>query len=298
MDDSLKKYIEKNREAFDNKMPSDELWNKIKQTIPTQENKDQLPQLTIDSNSQEKAETIEVQRKWTIGKLGMAASVLIVAGIGTYFLLNNPTINSNEVNTIQSIVKNKVEKETEVLNEKQAVKSTSVIEKKEEVKRVSPSFVQQKAQVIETERLTEKVNLIDSEDEALRMELIQQLNDKESTSNRIDGLAKLNNLGSLTNEELSLLREMVLNDPNTIVRLNAVEILANQSPKQNVSTELTDIFMQQDDPMVQMELINIIAKVNDNTLDSQLIHKLQEMVLDPQTKPFVKDEAYAVLLKN
>ncbi len=93
MDDSLKKYIEKNREAFDNKMPSDELWNKIKQTIPTQENKDQLPQLTIDSNSQEKAETIEVQRKWTIGKLGMAASVLIVAGIGTYFLLNNPTIN-------------------------------------------------------------------------------------------------------------------------------------------------------------------------------------------------------------
>ena len=50
--------------------------------------------------------------------------------------------------------------------------------------------------------------------------------------------------------------------------------------------------------MVQMELIAIIGKMDNNKMVPQLTKKLQEMVLDPQTKPFVKDEAYAVLLKK
>ena len=102
----------------------------------------------------------------------------------------------------------------------------------------------------------------------------------------------------MNRNDLDALKQKALNDNNTIVRLNAIEVLAKKTPKSTVSEELTNVFLQQDDPMVQMELIGIIGKMDNNKTVPQLTKKLQEMVLDPQTMPFVKDEAYAVLLKN
>ena len=135
-------------------------------------------------------------------------------------------------------------------------------------------------------------------DEALKNEILSSLNDQESTSNRIDAIAKIADLPSIDHNLKESLYHLALNDNNTIVRLNALEALASKLPKSEASKELTDLFMKQDDPMVQMELIGMIAHINNDQIDLKLTNKLQEMVLDPTTKPFVKDEAYAVLFRK
>lgn len=280
MNDPLKKYIDNNREAFDNKEPSDELWNKIKKNIPKQ-------------NEDEVTKVIEIKKKWSISDWSIAASVLLVIGIGTYFLLNNSKVNSlePEINIVKDVSE-------EVPKSLENEKDFSTFEQLESIKKEHEEIiVHHKIEEKESSK-TFKEKIVENEDISLRAELMEKLNDQESTSNRIDAIARLGNLESLTHEESNLLKEMIKSDPNTIVRLNAIEVLANKFPKQNVSNELTQIFMQQDDPMVQMELINVIAKLNNNTFDSKLIQKLQEMVLDPRTMPFVKDEAYAVLLRK
>uniref|UniRef100_UPI002FDF0DE2 hypothetical protein n=1 Tax=Empedobacter brevis TaxID=247 RepID=UPI002FDF0DE2 len=80
MSDELKKYVDKHRELFDNKEPSDELWNKIRTTIPS-------PQPT----------TIPIRKKWNIKHWSIAASTIILIGTAIYFTQNNLTTSTKPI---------------------------------------------------------------------------------------------------------------------------------------------------------------------------------------------------------
>lgn len=276
MNDSLKKHIDQNREAFENKEPSAELWKRIKAEIPKQE---------------EKTLVVETPKKWRIQNWSIAASTLILLSVGGYFFFKNDKINSIDTTKSIEIVK---EKTVEKVENNQSKYSTS-IEKTNlnDSKQVVSSSIKSKIKPISVEK--EEIILID---ENLKNDILLALNDQESTSNRIDAISKIGTLAHLDSDLKDHLFNLSINDNNTIVRLNALETLATKLPKSEVSKELTDIFMKQDDPMVQMELIGMIAHINNDQIDLKLTTKLQEMVLDPRTKPFVKDEAYAVLLRK
>lgn len=271
MDDKLKKYIDKNRADFDNKEPSAELWKRIQTNIPQQ------PKVLVP------------QKKWNIGYWSIAASALILVSIGTYFMQNDYSVSTTKE---QIVVKQKTEKV------KQKEQINSVPEKLEDKKsnQIEVATHNKKTETKETILpIKEEKIIVEHTDNS---EIISLLNDQQSTSNRINGIAKLGEFSTLNSEEKEWLTALALKDQNTIVRLNAIEVLSSKLAKTTASDEMTKIFMEQDNPMVQMELIGIIAHLNNDTLDQQLIKKLQEIVLDPKTMPFVKDEAYAVLLKK
>ena len=271
MDDKLKKYIDKNRADFDNKEPSTDLWKRIQTNIPQQ------PKVLVP------------QKKWNIGYWSIAASALILVSIGIYFMQND---HSFSVAKEQIVVKQKTEKV------KQKKQINSVPEKLED-KKSNQIEVATHNKKIETKEtilpIKEEKIIVEHTDNS---EILSLLSDQQSTSNRINGIAKLGEFSTLNSEEKEWLTALALKDQNTIVRLNAIEVLSSKLAKTTASDEMTKIFMEQDNPMVQMELIGIIAHLNNDNLDQQLIKKLQEIVLDPKTMPFVKDEAYAVLLKK
>lgn len=271
MDDKLKKYIDKNRADFDNKEPSAELWKRIQTNIPQQ------PKVLVP------------QKKWNIGYWSIAASALILVSIGIYFMQNDYSVSTTKE---QIVVKQKTEKV------KQKEQINSVLEKLENKKSNQIEVVthNKKIEIKETVLpIKEEKTIVEHTDNS---EILSLLSDQQSTSNRINGIAKLGEFSTLNSEEKEWLTALALKDQNTIVRLNAIEVLSSKLAKTTASDEMTKIFMEQDNPMVQMELIGIIAHLNNDTLDQQLIKKLQEIVLDPKTMPFVKDEAYAVLLKK
>ena len=271
MDDKLKKYIDKNRADFDNKEPSAELWKRIQANIPQQ------PKVLVP------------QKKWNIGYWSIAASALILVSIGIYFMQNDYSVSTTKE---QIVVKQKTEKV------KQKEQINSVPEKLEDKKsnQIEVATHNKKTKTKETVLpIKEEKIIVEHTDNS---EILSLLSDQQSTSNRINGIAKLGEFSTLNSEEKEWLTALALKDQNTIVRLNAIEVLSSKLAKTTASDEMTKIFMEQDNPMVQMELIGIIAHLNNDTLDQQLIKKLQEIVLDPKTMPFVKDEAYAVLLKK
>ncbi|GGE96337.1 hypothetical protein SAMN05443634_110108 [Chishuiella changwenlii] len=267
MKDDLKKYIDQNRDDFDIHQPSPELWNRIKNNIP------------------EQPKVIEKQKKWSIGYWSIAASMLLILSIGAYFLFNNQdTVVENEIVKIKS--EKSIKKESTIPTE-----SNPVIETTKPIEVVSKS---EKT----VEKLEQVTPMKDEIIEADKTEIFNLLSDQESTSNRIEALAKLNNASSLNANEIATLKQVALHDNNTNVRLNAIEILSEKLSRTTASDEMTALFLEQDNPMVQMELIGIIAHYNNGETNQKLIKKLQEIVLDPKAMPFVKDEAYAVLLKK
>ncbi|CAM3322953.1 HEAT repeat domain-containing protein [Empedobacter stercoris] len=282
MKDSLKKQIDNKREDFENKMPSDKLWAKIKTQIPIENNEEEI--------SVQKEEKSNNQKNWSIGYWAIAASVLVVFGISFFFF------NHSEVELPKTVVKTSQKK----VDVEQINKTKDKVEIDDKINSI-PDY-QTKNQLTKN-KVNDKVEssfneIISKPTESTNDALLAQLQDDFSTSNRVDALAKLAQVDKLNRHELELIKKTALHDPNSIVRLNSIEVLANKLPKESMNQDMKEVFMSQDDPMVQMELINVLAKVNNHSLDAELIQKLQEMVLDPQTKPFVKDEAYAVLLKK
>lgn len=276
MKDSLKKHIENKREDFENKMPSDMLWAKIKTQIPLE-------------NSEVVVKT-EIGKNKTVSYWSIAASVLVVFGISFFFF------NQSKVEVPKTLVKTS---QKEVVVE-QINKTEDKIEIADKINSIPDYSTESQLTKLKAKDKIDSSSekIISKPTESTNNALFEQLQDEFSTSNRIDALAKLAQVDELNQNELELIKRVTLNDPNTIVRLNSIEVLANKLPEKSINQEMKEIFMSQDDPMIQMELINVLTKVNNHSLDAELIQKLQEIILDPQTKPFVKDEAYAVLLKK
>ncbi|MFV0173618.1 HEAT repeat domain-containing protein [Empedobacter stercoris] len=276
MKDSLKKHIENKREDFENKMPSDMLWAKIKTQIPLE-------------NSEVVVKT-EIGKNKTVSYWSIAASVLVVFGISFFFF------NQSKVEVPKTLVKTSQKK---VVVE-QINKTEDKIEIADKINSIPDYSTESQLTKLKAKDKIDSSSekIISKPTESTNNALFKQLQDEFSTSNRIDALAKLAQVDELNQNELELIKRVTLNDPNTIVRLNSIEVLANKLPEKSINQEMKEIFMSQDDPMIQMELINVLTKVNNHSLDAELIQKLQEIILDPQTKPFVKDEAYAVLLKK
>ena len=249
------------------------MWKKIQANIPQQTKVVETPKRSIATY-------------WSI-----AASALVVVSAGLYFVLNQDSDQNLNVNQ-REIVRKSVQLKPEVVKENPIIleKSNEEIKNKETIisSRIKESKNSKQNDLIIDQPSTDNI----------KEDILLTLNDEQSTSNRIDAIAKLGEYEALNKSDLDALKQKALHDNNTIVRLNAIEVLAKKTPKSAVSEELTNIFLQQDDPMIQMELIGIIGKMDNNKTVPQLTKKLQEMVLDPQTMPFVKDEAYAILLKN
>lgn len=118
-----------------------------------------------------------------------------------------------------------------------------------------------------------------------------------SASSRLQGIALVKSFPDYDSKIIDFLSEKAISDENTNVRLAAVSALEIQRQNPAVTDRIQQIFVQQNDPMVQKELISFLAGKQSSELSAEVNAKLLTLAQDPTTVAFVKDEAYAVIMK-
>jgi HEAT repeat protein len=82
-------------------------------------------------------------------------------------------------------------------------------------------------------------------------------------------------------------------DPNSNVRLAAMDALGKFSNEATVRTALIQSLSTQKDPIVQIALIQLLVKMK----EKGVVKQLEQMTKDASTMKAVKDEAYSGILK-
>ena len=278
MKDSLKKYIEDHREEFDTLEVPEETFDKIMSKL----NEPAFAEKTIP---------LFTWKKWIA-----AASIVIIFSVGSFALWNQ---KENEKSTIAIQEKTKTEDENlvEIIKPKNELKTAKIMTTKQE----NNPKVFEKNSLNHSKRIAETKNLVQDKNSANEYgpenaKALELMADEYSASSRLEGISLIN--FSPSDEKLiAILSEKALSDENTNVRLAAVEALSAHIKNTTVRDHIREIFLKQDDPFVQKELIAILAEKNPSKLNSEVSAKLRELTLNPTTAVFVKDEAYAVLMK-
>ncbi|MDY0933018.1 HEAT repeat domain-containing protein [Chryseobacterium sp. CFBP8996] len=279
MKDSLKKYIQDHREEFDTLEVPEDTFDKI------------MLRLNEAVVSEEKIVPLFSWKKWSA-----AASVAIIFSVGFYAFWNHREGEKTMIVVHEKLKEN--ESAVDVLNQKndlKTVKIETVIQHN-----IGKAFTKNNSdysqEIIETKSLAQNDDLQNESnfDEVKALELI---NNQHSASSRLRGIDLLKSFSASDEKIINILSEKALSDENTNVRLAAVEALSVHIENTEVSQNIRQIFLNQDDPIVQKELIAILSEKNPSKLNSEVSAKLKELTLDPTTAVFVKDEAYAVLMR-
>jgi HEAT repeat protein len=128
--------------------------------------------------------------------------------------------------------------------------------------------------------------------ETKQMMLAMMSND-QSANQRMQGVNVALTISKADDEIVNALARTMLKDPNTNVRLAALEALSNfiQDPK--VKLLLTNSLSKQDDPIVQISLIQLLVKIK----EKNVVKDLEKIIEDDKNIQAVKDEAYTGILK-
>jgi len=279
MKDSLKKYIQDHREEFDTLEVPEDTFDKI------------MSRLNEPAVSVEKTIPLFSWKKWSA-----AASVAIIFSVGLYAFWNQKEGEKARVAAHEKLKENG--STVDVLNQKndlETVKIETVIQQN-----TDKAFMKNKAnhsqKIVETKSLAQNDD-IESESNFDELKALELINNQHSASSRLRGIDLLKSFSASDEKIINILSEKALSDENTNVRLAAVEALSVHIENTEVNKNIRQIFLNQDDPIVQKELIAILTEKNPFQLNREVNAKLKELTLDPTTAVFVKDEAYAVLMR-
>ncbi|WP_315057862.1 HEAT repeat domain-containing protein [Chryseobacterium indoltheticum] len=277
MKDSLKKYIEDHREEFDTLEVPEETFDKIMSKL----NEPAISEKTIP---------LFTWKKWIA-----AASIVIIFSVGSFALWNQKENKKSSI-AIQEKTKTEDENLVEIIKPKNELETAKIMTTKQ---KNSPK-VFEKNNSNHSKSIAETKNLVQNNNSANEYgvenaKALELMADEYSASSRLEGISLIN-FSPSDEKMIAILSEKALSDENTNVRLAAVEALSAHMENTTVRDHIRQIFLNQDDPFVQKELIAILAQKNP-FLNSEVSAKLRELTLNPTTAAFVKDEAYAVLMK-
>ena len=128
--------------------------------------------------------------------------------------------------------------------------------------------------------------------EATNTMLAMMTND-QSASQRIQGMNVAMTYEKVDDKIVNALVKTLNEDPNTNVRLAALEALSRFQQEKNVRNKLIESLATQKDPVIQIALIQLMVKMK----EKGVIDDLQKIVDDVETMKAVKDEAYSGILK-
>lgn len=147
---------------------------------------------------------------------------------------------------------------------------------------VNKNYEQQK----EITRLREEM------DSTKRM-MMAMMTNQQSASQRMLGVAASYQISQPDDEIVSALLKTMNEDPNTNVRLAALEALGKFHQQAHVRTALIAALAKQKDPVVQISLIRLMIEMKEKSV----IQELDRIARDKESIKAVKDEAYSGLLK-
>jgi hypothetical protein len=145
--------------------------------------------------------------------------------------------------------------------------------------------------ITERNRQAEQVAAIEAE-KAHTRQVVSRLSDQQSPGNRILAVKEASSLDNLNAEIIGTLIRTMDNDPNSNVRLAAMEALAKFSDEPAVRKALVSSLARQSDPVVQIALIQLIVELR----DKEAVEPLQHIIENDETLESVKDEAHLGIL--
>jgi hypothetical protein len=142
-------------------------------------------------------------------------------------------------------------------------------------------------------RHQQEIAAIKKEMEATKSMMMALIDNSQSASQRIQGVNVALSIKSMDEDVVRALAKTLRNDPNTNVRLAALDALSKFHEDPTVRKILIEALGRQKDPVVQIALIQLMVKMKERGI----VNDLQHIVDDDQTMKAVKDEAYSGLLK-
>ncbi|MEZ0454318.1 hypothetical protein ACR78Z_11590 [Sphingobacterium thalpophilum] len=270
MRDNLKDFVNANRDAFDHREPSADLWNKIRPQV--------VPEV------QEK----KIRPLWRWASIA-AASVL--TGAVAFWIFSQQKADTAQVadlNTVQI-------KQKDVVTKPSQQQVDEVTEKNE--LRWSMQTMTSRAKVqLAANRKRQRAD----KEQALDLhkdDYVQMLQDSSSASTRLGAVLALQKQGHLNEHAVHELEKMAVSDASSNVRMAAIETLLGSIAPEERQQKVQDFFVAQNDPTMQVELMQMIAET-DPEIKSSTKEKLNAIVDDPLALKFVKEQAYAVLLSQ
>ncbi len=132
-----------------------------------------------------------------------------------------------------------------------------------------------------------------NEMEATKKMLMTMLDNRQSASQRVQGATIAYTISKPDNEVVNALAKAMNEDPNTNVRLAALEALTKFYQEEHVRRILIKSLSDQKDEVVQMALIQVLVKMK----EKGIIKELEKISRDTQVLKAVKDEAFTGILK-
>ncbi|MBS1506212.1 MAG: HEAT repeat domain-containing protein [Bacteroidetes bacterium] len=129
--------------------------------------------------------------------------------------------------------------------------------------------------------------------EANKKAMLIMLENQQSASQRVMGATVAYQLPQADDEIVNVLVKTMNEDPNTNVRLTALEALGKFYQQPHVRKELINALTAQKDPMVQIALIRLMVQMK----EKQVVDELQKITRQENIMKAVKDEAHVGILK-
>lgn len=134
---------------------------------------------------------------------------------------------------------------------------------------------------------------IQNELAATKQMMLAMIENQQSASQRIQGANVALKITKADDEVVNALAKTMNEDPNTNVRLAALEALARFRQERQVRKVLIQSLSNQKDPVVQIALIQLLVQMK----EKDAVKGLEEIIDDNETMKAVKDEAYTGLMK-
>lgn len=129
--------------------------------------------------------------------------------------------------------------------------------------------------------------------EQTRALVMDKLGDKQSASQRLVGVNAAYRSDAADAAIIHALIRVMNEDPNSNVRLSAVEALGRFNEEPGVRTALISSLSIQTDPVVQIALIHLMVEIK----ETGAMKSLEQITHDEDVLPAVRDEAYAGIIK-
>jgi hypothetical protein len=123
--------------------------------------------------------------------------------------------------------------------------------------------------------------------------MLSLMNNELSASQRMMGVSVANTVATPDDDITRALIEVLNSDPNTNVRLSALDALAKFYTEPRIKNALVQSLAHQREPVVQIALIQLLVHIKEKTIMPQL----EEIINNQQSIKAVKDEARTALLK-
>ncbi|MDM1295181.1 hypothetical protein HX021_12910 [Sphingobacterium sp. N143] len=276
MRDNLKDFVNAHRDEFDHREPAADLWKKIQPQIAPQ------PQV----------KKVKTLWKW----VSIAAAVVLVGTAA--FVAFYQYEGHDSAGKMVDIGPVTVRKNSTGPITTQQQDATVEMENKNTLRSIQTAS-HAKAMVERTAvHKSRRTATMDQAVEPAKIDYLLMLQDSSSASTRLSAVLELKKQETLNNAVTVALEKAATSDQNSNVRMAAIETLLNGMAPEDCEQKVQDLFIAQNDPTLQVELMQLIAQRDELAIKAETKEKLNEIVEDPLTMDFVKERAYAVLLNQ